>query len=32
VAKAALLLLIAFLWIALIRDGMPCFLGVPNCD
>lgn len=32
VTKGALLLLIAFLWISIIRDQMPCFLGVPNCD
>jgi hypothetical protein len=28
----ALSILIAWLWIDLMRDQMPCFLGVPNCD
>jgi hypothetical protein len=23
---------IVFVWIAIVRDQMPCFLGVPNCD
>jgi hypothetical protein len=27
-----LLLLIAWVWINILRDQMPCFLGVPNCD
>lgn len=26
------LILIAWLWLALVLDQMPCFLGVPNCD
>jgi nitric oxide reductase activation protein len=25
-------ILIAWLWVGLVRDQMPCFLGVPNCD
>ncbi len=28
----ALLILIAGLWIGIILDQMPCFLGVPRCD
>lgn len=24
--------LIVFIWIALVADQMPCFLGRPNCD
>jgi hypothetical protein len=24
--------LIAWLWISIVLDRMPCFLGVPNCD
>lgn len=31
-ARIALLILIAWLWIGLVIDQMPCFLGVPNCD
>jgi hypothetical protein len=23
---------IAWFWIAILTDQMPCFLGVPNCD
>jgi hypothetical protein len=30
--RIALATLIAWLWIGLILDQMPCFLGVPNCD
>jgi hypothetical protein len=30
--KAADLALLAFLWVAVVNDQMPCFLGVPNCD
>ena len=26
------LILIAGMWLALVLDQMPCFLGVPNCD
>jgi hypothetical protein len=29
---AVFLIYIACLWVALILDQMPCFLGVPNCD
>lgn len=29
---AAVALVLAALWIILVRDQMPCFLGVPNCD
>ena len=25
-------LLTAWLWIGILMDQMPCFLGVPNCD
>jgi hypothetical protein len=32
VPRVALLLLIAWLWVSLVVDQMPCFLGVPNCD
>lgn len=31
-SKVALLILIAWLWVSLVVDQMPCFLGVPNCD
>lgn len=30
--QTGLLLFIAFLWFAIIRDQLPCFLGIPNCD
>lgn len=30
--KLVLLTLIAGIWIRLLIDQMPCFLGVPNCD
>ena len=30
--KIVLLIGIAWLWIAILGDQMPCFLGVPNCD
>jgi hypothetical protein len=26
------LILLAWLWVGLIHDQMPCFLGVPNCN
>jgi len=26
------MLLVAVMWINLLSDQMPCFLGVPNCD
>ena len=31
-ARTGLLMLIAWLWVGLVVDQMPCFLGVPNCD
>ena len=30
--KAVLLIFIAWLWVSITADQMPCFLGVPNCD
>lgn len=30
--QTGLLLIIAFLWLAIIQDQLPCFLGIPNCD
>ena len=30
--RVALLILIAWLRVAIVLDQMPCFLGVPNCD
>ena len=30
--KVALLVLIAALWISLLANQLPCFLGIPNCD
>jgi uncharacterized membrane protein YiaA len=32
ILRVAFLGVIAFSWINLVRDQMPCFLGVPNCD
>jgi hypothetical protein len=31
-AKVVLLVSIASIWIRLLVDQLPCFLGVPNCD
>jgi hypothetical protein len=31
-AKLALMILVGGLWVSLVLDQMPCFLGVPNCD
>lgn len=30
--RIVLLALIAWIWVSLVIDQMPCFLGVPNCD
>lgn len=30
--RVALLIPIGWVWIAIVIDQMPCFLGVPNCD
>jgi hypothetical protein len=30
--RIVLLILIAWMWVSLVIDQMPCFLGVPNCD
>ena len=30
--KTAVLMLVAWVWVSLTIDQMPCFLGVPNCD
>lgn len=32
VPRLVLLMLIAWFWVSLVVDQMPCFLGVPNCD
>jgi hypothetical protein len=32
ILRVTVLGLIAWFWIALLTDQMPCFLGVPNCD
>ena len=32
VGRVSLLALLALLWVAILRDQLPCFLGVPNCD
>ena len=32
VSRVALSMLIAWFWMQLVIDQMPCFLGVPNCD
>jgi hypothetical protein len=31
-AKVVLLAVIASIWVRLVVDQLPCFLGVPNCD
>jgi hypothetical protein len=30
--RATFLALLATGWVSLLRDQLPCFLGVPNCD
>lgn len=30
--RAALLIFIAWFWVSVTADQLPCFLGVPNCD
>ena len=30
--KTSLMMVIAVVWLGLLNDQMPCFLGVPNCD
>lgn len=30
--RAILLIFIAWLWVSITADQLPCFLGVPNCD
>jgi hypothetical protein len=30
--RVAVLLLIAWLWVVVTLDQLPCFLGIPNCD
>ena len=30
--RAVLLIFIAWFWVSVTADQMPCFLGVPNCD
>lgn len=32
IVRVILLGAIAWFWIAILTDQMPCFLGVPNCD
>ena len=32
IPRAVLLIFIAWLWISVTADQLPCFLGVPNCD
>ena len=31
-SRVLLLTVIAWIWVSLVMDQMPCFLGVPNCD
>lgn len=32
ILRAVMMIAIAALWVALVRDQMPCFMGIPNCD
>lgn len=32
IPRVVLLIFIAWFWVGLVLDQMPCFLGVPNCD
>lgn len=31
-ARLVVLTLVAFVWLAVVADQLPCFMGVPNCD
>ena len=31
-ARVAVMIALAWFWIGIVLDQMPCFLGVPNCD
>jgi hypothetical protein len=31
-ARLVLLMLVTFVWLSLVADQLPCFMGVPNCD
>ena len=31
-ARVAVMIALAWSWIGIVLDQMPCFLGVPNCD
>ncbi len=30
--RVAFLALIAWMWVGILIDQMPCFIGIPNCD
>lgn len=30
--RVVFLAMIAVMWVGIVQDQMPCFLGVPNCD
>ena len=30
--KLILLVLVATMWVGIVNDQLPCFMGVPNCD
>jgi len=30
--RITILAIVATMWVSLLKDQMPCFLGVPNCD
>ncbi len=32
VSRVVLSILLAWLWLAILQDQTPCFLGAPNCD
>ena len=32
IARVVVGVCVAWLWVALVQDQLPCFLGVPNCD
>lgn len=32
ILRGVALLVLAALWLSLVIDQMPCFLGIPNCD
>jgi len=32
ITRSVLLISLAYFWVRIVIDQMPCFLGIPNCD